>query len=110
MCRQNVVCVDDKKVQLLTWGYGGIDLLLVEAPGFGHQPAYPVAFHRHPEFLFRNRKTNTHRILLAFCARNGVVNELQRKNRKRFPVTEKRINMLLALEPLVCFESITNGV
>lgn len=31
------------------------------------------------------------------------------KNRIRFPGKEKRINMLLSLEPLIYFESITNG-
>jgi len=38
-----------------------------------------------------------------------MVHEAYRKNRKRFPETEKRVNMLLALEPLISLKSMTDG-
>jgi hypothetical protein len=48
-------------------------------------------------------------LLIPALQRNRLVNEPYRKNRKRFPFKEKRVNMLLSLEPLIYSESITNG-
>ena len=39
----------------------------------------------------------------------NIVYDTYGKNRKRFPVKEKRVNMLLSFEPLINLESITNG-
>lgn len=98
-----------KNMELLPFRYGRVEQVLVQPPAFGHQPADAVAFYAQSPFLFGYGKANPCRRGLTGAARQGMINDLDRKNRKRFPVTEKRINMLLALKPLVCFESITNG-
>ena len=95
-------------MQVLIGWYSRIYLMLVQAPGLGHQSAYAVAVHRTAKFLFGNRKAYPCGGYLGI-ARHHFADKFYRKNRKRFPCPEKRINMLLALEPLVCFESITNG-
>jgi hypothetical protein len=67
-----------------------------------------VTVYRPAEFLFGHRKPCSYG--RAFISAGGSdAKAFYRKNRKRFPFTEKRINMLLALQPLVCFKSITNG-
>ena len=81
----------------------------MQPPAFYHQAAYAVAFHTQAPFLLRHGKARPYRRGLIGIAGQGMVDELDGENRKRFPCTEKRINMLLALKPLVCFESITNG-
>ena len=61
------------------------------------------------EFLFWYGEACLHRGGFGVCTGNDAVNELYGENRKRFPGKEKRMNMLLSLEPLIYFESITNG-
>lgn len=89
-------------------GDSGIQLVLVQAPGFPQQAFYPVALHSLAKLLFGHRKAYPDGGRLGTTGQH-MINKLYRKNRKRFPGVEKRINMLLSLEPLVCFESITNG-
>ena len=97
-------------MQLHAGGHCGIDGVLVHAPGLYHEAAYAVPVDRALEFLFGHREA-------GLCRRgdtirgpwNKVINEADGKNRKRLPGKEKRINMLLSLEPLIYFESITNG-
>lgn len=96
-------------VELLPFGDGGVKQVLVQPPAFHHQAAYAVAFHTHAPFLLRHGKASPYWGGFIGVAGQDMVEELYGKNRKRFPGTEKRINMLLALKPLVCFESITNG-
>lgn len=95
-------------MQLLRRGHSRIERVFIEAPAFPHQAANTVTFYRFFKLLFGNGKTHPGRSYIL-TARNKLIYEPDRKNRKRFPITEKRINMLLALEPLVCFESMTNG-
>jgi hypothetical protein len=92
--------------------------------------------HRTTEFLFRNRKAGLEhgirnwgsgigdymlltlncQLMIVNCQLRtviwfiyNIVDDTYRKNRKRFPVKEKRVNMLLSFEPLINLESITNG-
>lgn len=83
----------------------------VQAPCLHHQPAHTVPVHRAAKFLFGYRKSCLHITPMLHHSFGGhqPVNELYGKNRKRFPCTEKRMNMLLTLEPLIYFESMTNG-
>jgi hypothetical protein len=83
--------------------------MFIEPPCLYHLPAYTVALHRSTELLFGYRKTSNNGRRAIGCTGHQVIDEPYRKNRKRFPGPEKRINMLLSLEPLIYFESITNG-
>jgi hypothetical protein len=56
-----------------------------------------------PEPFLRNRKPRTYWCYLSGWAGGKKEQELDRVKRIRFPVTEKRMNMLLSLKPLVCF-------
>lgn len=100
---------DKKYMHLPACGHGGMQQVLVHAPGFHHLAAYPVAVYRMPEFLFGYGKAHLYRCRGAVGAIPEQVNHPYRENRKRFSCTEKRINMLLFLEPLIYLESITNG-
>ena len=97
----------------------------VVPPGLCHQAAHPVAVYRAFEFFLGHRETYLeffsrlasifstipHSLLcLLFALIYGLVYDPEGKNRKRFPFTEKRINMLLSFEPLIYLESMTNGV
>jgi len=82
--------------------------MFMKTPCFPHQPHNAMPVYGAAEFLFGNRKTYPHGRKLGATLYN-IIDKLSRKNRKRFPGMEKRINMLLALQPLVCSESITNG-
>jgi len=86
-----------------------VELLLVEAPGFPEEPFYPVSLGGEAKLLLRDGETDPYGRKLTFLTRDQVVNNADRGNRKRLSCTEKRINMLLALKPLVCLKSITNG-
>jgi hypothetical protein len=95
-------------MQLFVCRHDGIEQVLVQPPGFGHQSADAVAVHRTTELLFGYRKARHNRGGIRVSG-NDVVNDPYRKNRKRFPGKEKRMNMLLSLEPLIYLKSITNG-
>ncbi len=98
-------------MQLLICRYCAIELVLMQAPGLHHQAAYAVALHRAAKLLLGNRKAHLHgRNIFAGRPQHPQVHYAYRKNRKRFPGVEKRINMLLALEPLICLECMANGV
>jgi hypothetical protein len=99
----------NEQVQLHIGRQGGVYGMLLQAPRLYHQAAYAVAVYRKFELLFWNGKAHPYRRNF-FAASCGQAEQPYGKNRIRFPGTEKRINMLLTLEPLVCFESITNGV
>jgi hypothetical protein len=103
------ISIYQEDVELLPCGYRWVQQVFVQPPAFYHQAAYAVAFYAEAPFLFRHGKARPYRRGLIGVAWQRMVNEFYRKNRKRFPGTEKRLNMLLALKPLVCFESITNG-
>ena len=96
-------------MHLLVWGHGLIEGMLIEPPGFHHQPADAVTMYRTAELLLGHRKTGLHRRGFFIGTGHDNVNEPYGKNRKRFPGEEKRMNMLLSLEPLIYSESITNG-
>ena len=83
--------------------------MLVKAPGFCNEPAYTMTVYGTAELLFRYGKANSYRRLLSRLPVCNNVGEPYRKNRKRLPGKEKRMNMLLALEPLIYLKSITNG-
>ena len=83
--------------------------MFIEPPGLCHQPADAVAVHRATKLLFGHRKACLHRGCSIISTWNDGINEPYGKNRKRFPCKEKRMNMLLSLEPLIYLESITNG-
>ena len=68
-----------------------------------------MAVNRMFKLFFRYRKASFNRAIITAHAGHFKINELYRKNRIRFPNLEKRINMLLFFEPLIYFESITNG-
>lgn len=87
---------------------GCVKQVLVKSPGFPQQAFYPVAIYSVAKFLFGHGKAYPDRGWLG-TTRQYIVDNPYRKNRKRFSGVEKRINMLLSLEPLVCFESIANG-
>jgi len=106
--RHFYISKDKEYVKMCLPGNGRIKQVLVQPPCLYHKPANMVAVYRTAKFLFGNGKADTHRRHFTI-ARHNPVNELYRKNRIRFPGKEKRMNMLLALEPLVCFKSITNG-
>ena len=97
-------------MQLHAGGHCGIEGMLVQPPGLYHKAAYAVPVYRVLKLLFGHREA-------CLCRRcdtirgpwNKVIDEADGKNRKRLPGKEKRINMLLSLEPLIYFESITNG-
>lgn len=90
--------------------------VLAVSPRFHHQAAHTVAVHASFKFLLGYREAGLHS---GHRRRSGVgtgrgrgrqmVHEAYRKNRKRFPETEKRVNMLLALEPLISLKSMTDG-
>jgi hypothetical protein len=88
---------------------GLVNRLLARSPGLHHQAAHPVTVYRPGKLLFGHRKARQHRRSVGRSPGHQAPDDPYRKNRKRFPGPEKRINMLLSLEPLVCFESITNG-
>ena len=88
--------------------HGNVEGMFVQAPALPHQAADTIALYSLFKLFFGDGKTNPCRSYIL-APGNELVYEPDRKNRKRFPVTEKRINMLLTLEPLVCFESMTNG-
>lgn len=102
-----------KHMHTRAWRQSRQQLVLMGAPGFHHQPPYAVAVHGVGEFLFGNGKANlqvgTRWAWVGGFRSKRAVNELYGKNRKRFPGVEKRLNMLLAFEPLIYFESMTNG-
>jgi len=85
-----------------------VEFVLVEAPCFAEDALYAVAANGEAELLFGYGEAHPCRGNLAE-AWYRAVDEPDRKNRKRFPGMEKRINILLSLEPLVCLEGITNG-
>jgi hypothetical protein len=101
---------DDEQVKLAAIGYGCVKYILMQPPRLSHEPADAVPVHRAAEFLFGYGKPRHHRGGVFRRTRVKGVYEPYRKNRKRFPGMEKRMNMLLALEPLIYFERITNGV
>ena len=98
---------------MLVWGHGLVDSVLMEPPCFYHQTADAVAVHGAAELFLRHRKTSLYGgapdSYRDISAGQKNVNEPYGKNRKRFPGEEKRMNMLLSLEPLIYSESITNG-
>ncbi len=100
-------------MHLLVWGHGFIKRMLVQPPGLYHQPADTVTVYGAAEFFLGYRKTSLHGRAPDSYRDIGAgqknVNEPYGKNRKRFPGEEKRMNMLLSLEPLIYSESITNG-
>ena len=83
--------------------------MLLVPPCFHHQAADAVAVHRAAKFFLGYRKTSLHRTAGIGGAGYAEVDEAYRKNRIRLSCPEKRINMLLSLEPLIYLESITNG-
>lgn len=110
MVRHSVVCKDKEYMQLLIFGDDRIQAVLVSSPCLYHQPPDTVALYGAAKFLFGYRKPGHYGRCYCICwAGCCHIKQPYRKNRKRFPCPEKRINMLLSLEPLVCFESITNG-
>ncbi len=96
-------------MQLFSGGYVWVKPGFIEAPHLSHQPADAVALYRAGEFLFGYREARQNRGKVGFFAVGEQADDTYGKNRKRFPCPEKRINMLLSLEPLIYFESITNG-
>lgn len=96
-------------MQLLACRHALVELVLVQPPCLGHQPPDPVPVYRMAKLLLGYRKTRLHRRFTIDGAGYELINQSYRKNRKRFPGKEKRMNMLLALEPLIYFEGITNG-
>ena len=96
-------------MELLPFGHGFIQCMFVEPPGLGHQPADAVPVHRAAKLLLRYRKACLDWGCLFIGQSYCSINESYGKNRKRFPGKEKRMNMLLSLEPLIYLESITNG-
>lgn len=91
---------------------------LMQPPGLEHKAAHTVPVHGTPEFFLGYGKPYLQR-RGAYCrqgcgrgmpaGRYQLINDSYGENRKRFPGKEKRVNMLLSLEPLIYFESITNG-
>lgn len=108
LVRQFSMSKDKKQVQLYTFRYRLVQGGFRHTPCFAHETHYSVPVYRAAKFLFGHREAHPHWRAL-FTADCSDADTSYRKNRKRFPVTEKRINMLLALQPLVCFKSITNG-
>ena len=100
---------DKEEVYLVVCGYGLVECMLVEAPRLNHKAAHAMAMNTATEFLFGYGEAGLHGCCLGIGTGYDSVNELYGKNRKRFPGKEKRMNMLLSLEPLIYFESITNG-
>ena len=96
-------------MQLLLGGDGIVEQLLVEPPRLGSEPTDAVPVNGAAKFLFGYGKAHLYRRCLCIGPWQGVVYEPYGKNRKRFPGEEKRMNMLLSLEPLIYPESITNG-
>lgn len=103
-------------MQLHTSGHYGAQQVFSVAPGLHHQAAHTMAVHALLKLLLGYREACLH------CSHRGggsigagrghgrkVVHKAYGKNRKRFPETEKRVNMLLALEPLISFKSMTDG-
>lgn len=103
-------------MQLHACWHHGCQQVLAVPPGFHHQAAHAVSVHALLKLLLGYREACLH------CGHRGggsigawrghgrkMVHEAYRKNRKRFPETEKRVNMLLALEPLISFKSMTDG-
>jgi hypothetical protein len=83
--------------------------MFVEPPGLPDQSFDPVAVDGLTELLLGYREACADRGRFALATFADEVDEPEGENRIRFPGTEKRINMLLSLKPLVCFESMTNG-
>ena len=96
-------------MDLNVWAYCFIQQVFVQSPAFHHQASDAVPVYRMPEFFFRYGKAGHYGAVCFVCSRHCKVYEPYRKNRKRFPGAEKRINMLLFFEPLIYFKSITNG-
>ena len=109
MVRHLFARMHQEQVNLPAGRYGRIHYMLVQPPRLHHQPAYAVAVYRAFKFLLRYRKARHGRRRAAFQRRGNKIYQPDGKNRKRFPFKEKRINMLLSLEPLIYLESITNG-
>ncbi len=107
--RYLVAVTHKEDMQLTPGGDGILQWLLAEAPGLGHQATHPVTVHRMAEAFFRYREAHLYGRPGIGSSRDQQVNEPDGKNRKRFPRLEKRVNMLLPLEPLIYFESMTNG-
>jgi len=77
---------------------------LAGTPCLGQQPAYTVPVYRFSELFFGYRKARHQRIGGRPAAGGCIMNKIyysEGKNRKRFPCTEKRSNMLLFFEPLI---------
>ncbi len=68
-----------------------------------------MAMDRAAETFFGNGEAYLYRVFCIGRRIENAVDYAYGKNRKRFPGEEKRVNMLLSLEPLIYFESITNG-
>ena len=96
-------------MHLLAGWYEVIEQVLVQPPRFHHQTPYAVPVYATTEFLFWNRKPDLYWSFDHSGSGNEQIDESNGKNRKRFPGEEKRMNMLLSLEPLIYLESITNG-
>lgn len=95
-------------MQMVFRGNCSVKQVFIKSPRFPQQAFYPVAVYSVAKFLFGHGKAYPDRGRLG-TTRQYIVDNPYWKNRKRFSGVEKRINMLLSLEPLVCFESITNG-
>lgn len=93
-------------------GQGGQQEVLMGAPRFHHLAPHTVAVNRAGKLPLGNGKADLQiacTVSVFRSCRESTEEQLYRKNRKRFPGMEKRMNMLLALEPLIYFESMTNG-
>ena len=113
---QSGICKQNKYMQLHTCRHNRWQQVLAVAPRFHHQAAHTVAVHTPLKLLLGYREAGLHgghRCQGGIGAGRDhgrqVVHEAYRKNRKRFPETEKRVNMLLALEPLISLKSMTDG-
>lgn len=93
---------NNENMQLQFRRHGLVERVLIQPPCFAQQAQHAVAVYRFSKLLFGHGKAGLYRRSPGI-ARNGTVDEPYREKRKRFPFPEKRINMLLALQPLVCF-------
>ena len=73
--------------------------VLLQAPGFFQQAAYPVAVYRFFYPFFRDAETHAHGRRFRFVPFALQVNYTQRKNRKRLSCMEKRFNLFTQLQP-----------
>jgi hypothetical protein len=94
---------DKENMKLAAFRYDLRQCMLLQPPGFPHQSFYTLTVNRMTELFLGHGKTCQYRRCFYFNLWNCQVNNLQRENRKRLSFTEKRINMLFALKPLVCF-------